>query len=69
MVAHTIFEMHLIDVVTTYLYGSLHANIYMNVSLGHEIISQLGSIPSKHYCVKLQKTLNGLKQSRCIWYQ
>lgn len=29
MAIHTILEMRLMDVVTAYLYGSLHANIYM----------------------------------------
>jgi len=31
MAVYTILEMHPIDVVTAYLYGSLHANIYMKV--------------------------------------
>jgi hypothetical protein len=54
------------DVVTTYLYGSLDLDIYMKVL--NEI-----SIPNMHtncnmYCVKLVKSLYGLKQSRRMWY-
>ena len=51
-------SMHLMDVVTTYLYGSLDSDIYMKVPEGLEI----------PYCVKLQKSLYGLKQSGRMWY-
>lgn len=37
MTVHATLEMHLMDVVTAYLYGSLDANIYMKVPLGLEI--------------------------------
>jgi hypothetical protein len=52
-------SMQLMDVVTAYLYGSLDSNIYMKVP--DEI-----SIPNQNachnmYCVKLQKSLYGLK--------
>jgi hypothetical protein len=51
--------MHLMDVVTTYLYGSLDSDIYMKVSEGIDI-------PNKNHSrnmssVKLQKSLYGLK--------
>ena len=54
-------SMHHMDVVTAYLYGSLDSDIYMKVPEGIEI-------PNKNhncniYCVKLQKSLYGLKQS------
>ncbi len=59
-------SMHLMDVVTAYLYGSLDSDIYMKVPEGLEI-------PNKNhnrnmYCVKLQKSLYGLKQSGRMWY-
>ena len=59
-------SMHLMDVVTTYLYGSLDSNIYMKVLKRLEI-------PNKNhnrnmYCVKLMKSLYGLKQSKRMWY-
>jgi hypothetical protein len=49
------------DVVATYLYGSLDSDIYMKVLDGI-------SVPDMHanynmYCVKLVKSLYGLKQS------
>jgi hypothetical protein len=54
------------DIVTAYLYGSLDLDIYMKV---HDGIS----IPNMHanhnmYCVKLVKSLYGLKQSKRRWY-
>jgi hypothetical protein len=54
------------DVMTAYLYGSLNSDIYMKVS--NRI-----SIPNTNanhnlYCVKLAKSLYGLKQSGRMWY-
>jgi hypothetical protein len=54
------------DVVTTYLYGSLDLDIYMKVPDGI-------SIPNMHTnrnmcCVKLVKSLYGLKQLGRMWY-
>ena len=59
-------SMQLMDVVTAYLYGSLDLDIYMKVS--DEI-----SIPNRNashnmHCVKLQKSLYGLKQLGRMWY-
>jgi hypothetical protein len=58
--------LQLMDVVTAYLYGSLDLDIYMKVFDGI-------SIPNMHanrsmYCVKLVKSLYGLKQSGRMWY-
>ena len=52
-------SMHLMDVVTIYFYGSLDSDIYMKVP-------ERLDIPNKNhsrnmYCVKLQKSLYGLK--------
>lgn len=68
MAMYTILEMRLTDVVTTYVYGSLHANIYMKVPLGLETKSHAESIHDKHCGVKLQRALYDLKQSGYTWY-
>jgi hypothetical protein len=54
------------DVMTVYLYGSLDSDIYMKVPNGI-------SVPNSNaicnmYCVKLIKSLYGLKQSGRMWY-
>jgi hypothetical protein len=54
------------DIVTTYLYGSLDSEIYMNVPDGISIPSPKAN--SNMYYVKLQKSLYGLKQSGRMWY-
>jgi hypothetical protein len=54
------------DVVTAYLYGSLDADIYMKVPDGLKIPNPY--INLNMYCVKLQKSLYGLKQSGKMWY-
>ena len=62
-------EMRLMDVVTTYLYGLLDANIHMQVPPGLETTKQVTTIPSKHRGVRLQRALYGLKQFGHMWYQ
>ena len=59
-------SMQLMDVVTAYLYGSLDSNIYMKVSDGISIPNS--SANRNMYCVKLQRSLYGLKQSGRMWY-
>ena len=54
------------DVVTAYLYGSLDSDIYIKVPDGIQILNP--NINRNMYCVKLQKTLYGLKQSGQMWY-
>ena len=58
--------MQLMDVVTAYLYGSLDADIYMKVPDGLKIPNP--ETNRNMYCVKLQKSLYGLKQSGKMWY-
>ena len=59
-------SLQLMDVVTAYLYGSLDSDIYMKVPNG---ISILNSHANRNmYCVKLTKSLYGLKQSGRMWY-
>jgi hypothetical protein len=47
-------SMQLMDVVTTYLYGSLDSKIYMNVPDGISISNPKAN--SNMFCVKLQKS-------------
>jgi hypothetical protein len=54
------------DVVTAYLYGSLDSVIYMKVPNGIPVSNM--HINYNMYCVKLVKSLCGLKQSGRMWY-
>jgi hypothetical protein len=54
------------DVVTTYLYGSLDSDIYIKVP--NEISVPNANVGCNMYYVKLNKSLYGLKQSRRMWY-
>jgi hypothetical protein len=56
----------LMDVVTTYLYGSLDLNIYMKVADGISVLN--ANVGRNMFCVKLNKSLYGLKQSGRMWY-
>ena len=59
-------SMQLMDVVTTYLYGSLDSDIYMKVPEGIPVPNPNAN--RNMYCVKLKKSLYGLKQSGRMWY-
>ena len=61
-------DMLLMDVVTTYLYGSLDANVYMKIPEGFTMPKGMNSKPRSMYSIKLQRSLYGLKQSGRIWY-
>ncbi|GJZ07345.1 disease resistance CC-NBS-LRR class family protein [Tanacetum coccineum] len=56
-------EMCLMDVVTTYLYGSIDNDIYMKIPEGFKIPDSLSSKPKEMCLIKLQRSLYGLKQS------
>ena len=58
--------MQLMDVVTAHLYGSLDSDIYMKVPDGVPIPNP--NAKRNAYCVKLNKSLYGLKQSGRMWY-
>ena len=60
--------MRLMDVVTTYLYGSLDANVYMKIPKGFTLPEAMNSKPRIMYSIKLQRSLYGLKQSGRMWY-
>ena len=60
--------MRLMDVVTTYLYGSLDTDIYMKLPEGLKL-PESSKISSREHCsIKLNKSLYGLKQSGRMWY-
>ncbi|GJX99553.1 copia protein [Tanacetum coccineum] len=61
-------EMRLMDVVTTYLYGSIDNDIYMQIPKGFKIPDSLSSKPKEMCSIKLQRSLYGLKQSGRMWY-
>ena len=66
MVVQNCLSKQLMDVVTAYLYGSLNSDIYMKVSDGISIPNPKAN--RNMYCIKLQKSLYGLKQSGRMWY-
>jgi hypothetical protein len=59
-------SLQLMDVVTTYLYRTLDSDIYIKVLDGISVLN----VHANHnmYCVKLVKSLYGLKQSGRRWY-
>ena len=57
-------HMHLMDVVTAYLYGSLDQDIYIKVLEGLKISKPSNEYSQGLYSVKLQRSLYGLK---AIW--
>ncbi|KAL0553874.1 hypothetical protein IC582_007778 [Cucumis melo] len=61
-------DMHLMDVVTAYLYGSLENEIYMKMPEGFKIPESYNSNSRELCSIKLQRSLYGLKQSRRMWY-
>jgi hypothetical protein len=66
MAANLNLKMQLMDVVTTYLYGSLDSEIHMKVPEGLKI---LGPNQNRNmFSVRLQRSLYGLKQSGRMWF-
>ena len=66
LVVHENLEIHLMDVVTAYLYGSLDNEIYMKVPEGLKMPEAYKS--REMYSIRLQKSLYDLKQSVRMWY-
>jgi len=62
---HEKFEIHLMDVVTAYLYGSLGNEIYMKIPEGFKMPEAKSQ---EMYSIRLQRSLYGLKQSGRMWY-
>lgn len=62
-------DMHLMVVVTAYLYRSLDNDINMKISEGLiKMPEECNLIPQEMCSVKLQRSLYGLKQSGHMWY-
>ena len=61
-------DMRLMDVITAYLYGSMDNDIYMKIPEGFELPDANNTKPRSMYSIKLQRSLYGLKQSGCMWY-
>jgi len=68
LVAQGFSQRHLMDVVTTYLYGSLDNEIYMKIPEGFKMPNAQNSKSREIFSIKLQRSLYALKQSRKIWY-
>jgi len=58
-------NMQMMDVVTAYLYGSIDKEIYMTVPEGIDYNKDKFKRP----CVRLNRSLYGLKQSGRMWFQ
>ena len=56
-------DIQLMDVVTTYLYGSIDTSVYMKIHEGFKLHEVMNSKPRSMYSIKLQRSLYGLKQS------
>ena len=68
LVAKENLDMRLMDVVTAYLYGSLDNDIYMKIPERYKMSETYNPTSRSMYSIKLQRSLYGLKQSRCMWY-
>ena len=47
-------DMRLMDVVTTYLYGSIDIDVYMKIPKGFKLPKAMNSQPRSMYSIKLQ---------------
>ena len=61
-------DMRLMNVITTYLYGSMDNDIYMKIPEGFKLLEANSTKPRSMYSIKLQRSLYGLKQSGRMWY-
>ena len=61
-------DMRLMNVITVYLYGSMDNDIYMKILKGFKLPEANCTKPRSMYSIKLQRSLYGLKQSECMWY-
>ena len=60
-------EMHLINVVMAYLYGSLDFDIHMKIPEAYKMPEAY--TPCNLFSTKVQRSLYGLKQSDRMWYK
>ena len=68
LVASEGLDMHLMDVVNVYLYGSIDADICIKIPERFKMPKANKSKPRSLYSLKLQRSLYGLKQYGCMWY-
>ena len=61
-------NMHFMDVITTYLYGSIDNDIYMKILEGFKLLEANCTKPRSMYLIKLQRSLYGLKKYGCMGY-
>ena len=61
-------DMRLMDVITTYLYGSIDSDIHMKIPEGFKLPKAVSTKPRSMLSIKLQRSLYGLKQSGRMWY-
>ena len=61
-------DMHLMNVITTYLYGSMDNDIYMKILEGFKLLEANCTKSRSIYSIKLQRSLYGLKQPRHMLY-
>ena len=54
--------MRLMDVITTYLYGSINNDIFMKIPKGFKFPEANNTKPRNTCSIKLQQSLYGLKQ-------
>lgn len=68
LVASGKLDMHLMDLVTAYPYGSFDINIYLKIPEGFKILEALKSKDHNLCSIKLQRSFYGLKKFGCMWY-
>ena len=67
-------DIRLMDVITTYLYGSIDNGIYIYIYIYMKILEgfkllEANNTKSHNMCsIKLQRSIYGLKQSGYMWY-
>ena len=60
--------MRFMDVITSYLYGSIDNDIYIKILEGFILPEVVNAKPRNVCSIKLQRSLYRLKQSGRIWY-
>ena len=56
-------NMHFMDVITTYLYGFMDNDVYMEILEGFKLPEENNTKPCSMNLIKLQRSLYRLKQS------
>ena len=68
LVVYEGLDMRLMDVITTYPYGSIDNDIYMKILEGFGLPEAINTKPRSMCSITLQRSIYGLKQSRHMWY-